>query len=126
MKLLDDVRVIVDKEEYKKAGIKKNMIGTIIDADIRWNSFFVCFQDQRVFDKDFMNKEENVFSLNKDICIGIKIEDLELVKDNNCSDETIEKSLPETHKNCWCKVEDGFIVNLLGEKKNKIAYDYNS
>ena len=60
MKLLDDVRVIVDKEEYKKAGIKKNMIGTIIDADIRWNSFFVCFQDQRVFDKDFMNKEEMI------------------------------------------------------------------
>lgn len=126
MKLLDDVRVIVNKEEYKKAGIKKNMIGTIIDADIKWNSFFVCFQDQRVFDKDFMSKEENVFSLNKDICIGIKIEDLELVKDNNCPDETIEKSLPETHKNCWCKVEYGFIVNLLGEKKNKIAYDYNS
>ena len=126
MKLLDDVKVVVDKEEYKKLGIKKNMIGTIIDADIRWNSFFVCFQDQRVFDKDFMSKEENVFSLNKDICMGVKIEDLELVKDNNCSDDIIKKSLPKNHKDCWCKVEDGFIINLLGEKKNKIAYDYNS
>lgn len=126
MKLLDDVRVIVDKKEYNKLGIKKNMIGTIIDADIRWNSFFVCFQDQRVFDKDFMSKEKNVFSLNNDICVGIQIEDLELVKDNKCSDETIEKSLPNNHKDSWCKVEDGFIVNLLGEKKNKVAYDYNS
>ena len=102
------------------------MIGTIIDADIKWNSFFVCFQDQRVLDKEFMSNEKNVFSLNDDICVGIQIEDLELVKDNKCSDETIEKSLPENHKGCWCKVEDGFIVNLLGEKKNKIAYDYNS
>lgn len=34
--------------------------------------------------------------------------------------------LPKNNPKWWCKVEDGFIVNLLGEKKNKIAYDYNS
>lgn len=26
----------------------------------------------------------------------------------------------------WCIVEDGFIKNLNGDKKNKIAYDYES
>lgn len=90
MKLLDDVRVINDN--YKKQNVTKGMIGTIVDADIRWNSFFVCFQDQRVLDKDFMSKEENVFKLDDDICIGVKIQDLELVKDNKCTDENIFKS----------------------------------
>ncbi len=124
MKLLDDVKVINDN--YIKDGITKDMIGTIIDADIRWNSFYVCFQDQRVYDKEFMSVEENIFKLNGDICIGIKIEDLELIKDNRCDDEKIYNSLPEAHKNWWCKVEDGYILNLKGEKKNKIPYDYES
>ena len=26
----------------------------------------------------------------------------------------------------WCKVEDGYIINLKGEKKNKIPFDYES
>ena len=102
------------------------MIGTIIDADIRWESFYICFQDQRVYDEKFMSNKENIFDLKDDICCAIKIEDLELVKDGNCSDKTIKNSLPENHKDWWCKVEDGFIVNLKGKKKNKIAYDYKS
>ncbi len=124
MKLLDDVKVINDK--YKESGILKGMIGTIIDADIRWNSFYVCFQDQRVYNLNFMADKNNVFKLKDDICFGIKIEDLELFKNNNCSDEKIKASLPENHKDCWCKVEDGYIINLKGEKKNKVAYKYNS
>lgn len=124
MKILDDVRVICD--DYKKEGIRKGMIGTIIDADIRWNEFYVCFQDQRVYDEDFMKHEENVFKLNDDICTGIKIKDLELVKDRKTSDKLIRESLPAGHKDFWCKVENGFIINLKGEKKNKIQYDYDS
>ena len=124
MKFLDDVRVVNDN--YLEQGVSKGMVGTIIDADIRWNSFFVCFQDQRVYDKDFMSIEENIFKLNDDICIGVKIQDLELVKDNKCNDEDIKKSLPEKYKDWWCKVEDGYIVNLKGEKKNKTPYDYDS
>ncbi len=124
MKLLDDVKVISDN--YEKEGIKKGMIGTIIDADIRWNSFYVCFQDQRVYDKDFMSKEENIFKLNDDICTGVKIKDLELFRDNNYPDEKIKLNLPDKHKDWWCKVENGYIMNLLGEKKNKIPYDYES
>ena len=124
MKLLDDVRVISD--DYEKYGIKRGMIGTIIDAEIFWNSFYVCFQDQRALDKEFMSKEENIFKLNSDICEGIKIVDLELVNDNDCSDEIMRGSLPKDHQDWWCKVEDGFIINLDGKKKNKIPYDYDS
>ena len=124
MKLLDEVCVLTD--DYKDEGITKGMIGTIIEADIRWNSFYVCFQDQRVYDKEFISKEENIFKLKNDICAGIKIKDLKLYKDGNCTDELIRASLPENHKDCWCKVEEGFILNLKGEKKNKIPYNYNT
>ena len=102
------------------------MIGTIIDADIRWNRLYVCFQDQRVYDKNFMADKENIFKLKDDICCAIKIDDLELVKNNMCSDEIIKESLPEKHKDYWCKVENGYIINPKGEKKNKIAYNYES
>jgi hypothetical protein len=54
------------------------------------------------------------------------IDDLQVVKDGNCSDECIKNSLPEKHPNWWCKVEDGYILNLLGEKKNNEPYKYNS
>ena len=124
MKLLDKVKVLNDN--YKNEGITRGMIGTIIEADVRWNSFYVSFQDQRVYDKDFMKIEDNIFKLNNDICLGIKIKDLEVVKDSGVTDEFIYNNLPENHKDCWCKVENGFIVNLKGKKKIKEPYDYNS
>ncbi len=52
------------------------MIGTIVDADIRWNCFCVNFQDQRVYDKEFMSKEENILKLNNDIYTEINIADM--------------------------------------------------
>ena len=58
MKLLDDVKVINDN--YASQGIKAGAIGTIIEADIRWDEFFVCFQDQRVYDEEFMKNKQNV------------------------------------------------------------------
>ena len=124
MKMLDDVKVINDN--YINEGIHKGMIGTILDADIRWNSFCVNFQDQRVYDKEFMSNKENIFKLKSDIYTAIKIEDLELVQDNHFTDEDLVKSLPEQYKDWWCKVEDGYIMNAFGKKKNKIPYDYDS
>lgn len=124
MKYLDDVKVLNDN--YKDEGITKGMLGTIIEPDIKINSFYVLFQDQRVFDKDFMNDEDNILKLKKDICTGIKIKDLELVRDNNTDEMLIQADLPENHKDWWCKVEDGYILNLKGERKNKIPYDYES
>ena len=73
-----------------------------------------------------MQNQENIFKLKNDICCGIKIKDLELVTANNTTDEMIKDSLPEKHKDWWCKVENGFIINLKGEKKNQIPYDYCS
>lgn len=112
MKYLDKVKLIKDREIYKKYNIYQGMIGTIIDAEIRDNCFHVIFVDKNM--------------INDDIFLPIKIEDLELVKDNNTSDDLILEAIPKNNPKWWCKVEDGFITNLLGEKKNKIPYDYNS
>ena len=111
MKLLDDVEVLNDN--YNEYGIKKGMVGTIIESCIRDESFYVIFPARDVHHDD-------------DIFIDVKIEDLKLVKDNHCSDRIILDDLPKNNPKWWCKVEDGYIMNLLGEKKNKIPYQYNS
>ncbi len=111
MKFLDEVK-IVNKEKYKKYDIKNDAIGTIIESAIRGNSFLIIFPSENIYGDD--------------ILVPVKIKDLELVKDNHCSDEMILEDLPKNNPKWWCKVENGFIINLLGEKKNKIAYDYNS
>ena len=126
MKFLDKVEVINDKKEYIDNEVHKGMIGTIIDAEIRDNCFNVIFIDERVKDKTFMSIEENFLSLKDDIIYPIKVKDLKLVEDNNCTDDTILDSIPLHKKDWWCKVEDGFILNLKGDKKNKIPYDYDS
>ena len=126
MKFLDKVKVLVDKKEYNDNEIYEGMIGTIIDAEIRDNCFNVIFIDERVKDKDFMSKEENFLSLKDDIIYPISIKDLELVEDGNCSDDQILESIPLHNKDWWCKVEDGYIINLNGKRKNKIPYKYNS
>ena len=58
--------------------------------------------------------------------IEIYVGDLELVTDNGLTDEEIMHDLPKHDPRWWCKVEDGYILNLLGERKNKIAYDYEN
>ena len=126
MKYLDRVRVIKDKKEYEKYNVYKGMIGTISDAEIRDNSFHVAFIDERVKDVQFMSVENNLCKLKDDIFCVIRIEDLELVEDMKTPDDWILDAIPKHNPNWWCKVEDGYIVNLKGEKKNKIPYDYNS
>ncbi len=56
----------------------------------------------------------------------IHVSDLEAVKSSNMTDKDILEDLPGRNPNWWCKVEDRYIVNLKGERKNKIPYDYNS
>lgn len=109
MKWLDDVRVTSDK--YQSEGVKKGAVGTIIFAWLRDDEYEVVFSlpDGRDYAE-----------------IMIHVKDLELVKDNGLSDEEIIEDLPGHDPNWWCKVENGFILNLKGEKKNKIAYDYDS
>lgn len=124
MKLLDDV--IVTSDNYANEGVYKGMRGTILDAPIIWNSFFVNFQDQRVYDKEFMHVQKNIFNLNDDIYIPVNIKDLEVIKPSNLTDAELAEALPPAPENWWCKVENGYILNAKGERKNKIAYDYDS
>ena len=112
MKYLDKVKLIKKRNEYADNNVSVGEIGTIFEAEIRDNSFFVIFD----------NKSE--YKWYKD-CI-IKIQDLELVEEGNVTDEEILETLPKNNPKWWCKVENGYIMNLLGEKKNKIPYDYNS
>lgn len=110
MKYLDRVRVISNK--YEKDGIKKGDEGHILSAEIRFGTF------------DFYR--ENPLTKEDDLCAAIRIEDLELIESAQITDEEILEALSGHNPNWWCKVEDGYIVNLKGEKKNKIPYDYDS
>ena len=128
MKLFDDVRVINDCKEYAEAGVFKGMVGYIDLAEIRDNSFFVCFEDEdyKAHENDLDWIREHFSELKGDFSCIIKIEDLELVKDNGCTDKQLLRNLPKKDPHWWCKVENGYILNLLNEKKNKIPYNYNS
>ena len=110
MKIYDRVKVIHMRDEYVEHGVKLNDEGTIIQPEIRDNNFFVVFTDP-----NFVKEDEFVV---------IKIEDLQLVEDGGATDKQILEELPLNNPKWWCKVEGGYILNLLGEKKNKIPYDY--
>jgi len=110
MIIYDEVKVINDRPEYINAGIQKGMVGTIISAEIRDNNFLLCFVDKNM-EKD-------------DIIISVHIKDLELVKRGFATMDTVWDELPSKDPRWWCQVEDGFIKNFKGEKKNKIPYDY--
>ena len=126
MRLYDEVKVINDKEKYKKEGVSSGMIGRIWSGEIRDNSFLVLFIDPRYNDKEFFLNEDNIYKLKDDILLPMEITDLEVIKDNHATDEQILEDLPSQDLRWWCKVEDGYIMNLKGERKNKIPYDYNS
>ena len=112
MKYFDKVKVINDRKEYNENNIYKGMIGTIFEAEIRDNSFYCIFESGDDYDWYFE--------------CPIYINDLEFVEDGNCTDEWILDAIPNNNKDWWCKVENGYITNLKGERKNKIPYDYNS
>ena len=113
MKYGDLVIVNVEKEAYTKHGIHKGAVGMLTDAEIRDTEFMVIFSHK--YSKD-----------DEDIYIPIFVGDIDVYKAGDYSDEAILKDLPNNNPKWWCKVENGYILNLLGEKKNKIPYDYNS
>ena len=123
MKLFDEVKVINEKERYKEYNIHKGMVGTIIDAEIRFKAFQVIFTDPKTKQPNFDWENEK---WEDDIVEYIDIEDLEVIKESDVTDEYILKNLPKKYPNWYCKVENGYIVNLQGEKLNKVPYDYNS
>lgn len=109
MKYNDTVKLINYRKAYNEDEIHLNDIGSIILPEIRDDEFYVCFETQNGYKY-----------------ASVKIQDLELVKDAGSSDDDILEAIPKNNPHWWCKVEDGYIMNLLGEKKNKIPYDYNS
>ena len=112
MKYFDRVKVLRNKKEYNDHYIFAGEIGWINEPEIRANCFDVYFDN---------NNDDDWY---KD-CL-IKVEDLEFVEDGGMTDKQILNDLPKKDPRWWCKVENGYILNLLGEKKNKIPYDYNS
>ena len=63
----------------------------------------------------------------KTIAIAVVyVGDLEVYYTSNISDAQLLDNLPTPNPLWWCKVEDGYILNLNGDRKNKIAYDYRS
>ena len=111
MKYLDKVKLIKNKKSYNDNNIFEGEEGVIWEPEIRNNSFHVMFHNN---DKDWYKYGD------------IKIKDLQIIEDGHCLDETILEDLPKNNPEWWCKVEDGFIMNLNGDKKNKIPYDYDS
>ena len=109
MQYFDKVKVINERKDYLEDNIKVGDEGIIWLPEIRDNCFYVAFEDNDGY---------------KYSCI--KIEDLELVESNKNLHKYLLTDLPKNNHNWWCKVEDGFIMNLNGDKKNKIPYDYNS
>ena len=112
MRIYDLVKVINSKEEYLEKNIRVGDVGRITEAWIVDNYFTVAFDTGN--DEDFYKFCE------------IKVEDLELVEEGWGTNEIILDELPKKDPRWWCKVEEGFIMNLNGDKKNKIPYDYNS
>lgn len=110
MKYLDKVKVVGLKKAYLEDGVELNDVGVIWEPEIRDESFYIMFENKKGINK---------------YCV-INISDLEFVSSGDCSDKTLINDLPKNNPKWWCKVENGYIMNLLGEKKNKIPYDYNS
>lgn len=113
MKYGDRVKVLVEKEEYAKNYVHKDMIGMLTDAEIRDCEYMVIFSEKYSPDEE-------------DIYIPMYVGDIETVKEGNYTDAQILQDLPKQDPRWWCKVENGYIINLLGERKNKIPYDYKS
>ena len=120
MKLFDKVKVLVSNKEYEEQGVYKGMVGTIIEAYIRFRSFQVIFTDPTPF------TEETMDLIKDDIVCYIHVKDLQVVEESDCSDDYLLINLPNKEIRWYCKVEDGYIKNLRGEKLNKIQYDYDS
>ena len=112
MKYNDKVRVLADKPEYTARNVFKGEEGWITMPEIRDGMFDVEFDTN-----DPYNSVK--------FCL-IAVGDLEVVEESDISDEKLLSYLCKQDPRWWCKVEDGYILNLKGERKNKIPYKYDS
>lgn len=112
MKYNDKVRVLVDRPEYLKKDIHKGEEGYVNFPEIRSGKFDISFDTD-----DPYNSVKQC-----EIYVG----DLEVVEESSVTDEQLLSYLCKNDPRWWCKVEDGYIINLKGERKNKIPYKYDS
>ena len=98
MKYFDKVKFIGNEKKYLKYDVKTNEIGRIIQPEIRNSSFLVVFIDPNFIEDDRF--------------AAIKIEDLELIEESKITDEQILLNLPKQDPHWWCKVENGYILEL--------------
>lgn len=110
MKFLDGVVLTVDRPEYAAEGVTKGTQGAIVISEIRKETFMV----------EFMRGMKTI------AIMPVYVGDIETYRDSDVTDEDILEDLPSNDPSWWCKVEDGYIINLKGERKNKIPYDYRS
>lgn len=109
MKWLDEVKVTTN--DYADQGVPQGTVGTIIFSWINDGEYEVVFSDE--LGRDYA-----------DIMISVK--HLQVVRSSSVTDADILDDLPGKDPRWWCKVCNGYIVNLKGERKNKIPYDYDS
>ena len=114
MQYLDTVKVININKEYEKDGVSLGDIGVIWDPEIKDNCFYVMFE-RKTSTGGFVCK----YSI-------IDVKDLILIEKGICDDALLKKDLPNKNISLWCKVENGYILNLKGQRKNKIPYEYDS
>ncbi len=110
MKFLDRIVLTVDKPEYAAEGVTKGTEGVIVISESRKATFMV----------EFMRDTKTISIM------PVYVGDIQLVEASDVTDEDILEDLPSNDPSWWCKVEDGYIINLKGERKNKIPYDYRS
>lgn len=110
MKYLDRIVLTVDKPEYAAEGVTKGTEGVIVISESRQATFMV----------EFMRDTKTISIM------PVYVGDIQLVEASDVTDEDILEDLPSNDPSWWCKVEDGYIINLKGERKNKIPYDYRS
>lgn len=107
MKWMDEVKVLTDK--YEEQGVKKGEKGLIIEPEIVDNKFNVVFFKGDGWDF---------------VVLDVFIGHIRETKESEATDKDIKRRLPNKDASIWCKVEDGIILNLKGERKNTIPYDY--
>ena len=73
------------------------------------------------FECELFEVDEEIYPI-----LSVNVSDLEVIQQSDITDKDILEDLPNQDPHWWCKVEDGYIMNLLGERKNKIPYDYDS
>ena len=116
MKLYDKVKITVDKNKYNKEGVRKGDIGTIVQECLMFTASKVGSFDVMFFE----NSDDG------EVYVSVAVCDMEVVEESSITDEELLEGIPMRDPSRYCKVVDGYIMNLNGAKLNKVPYKYDS